>query len=493
MMPPNPPNGLPALPIQTQVSQQHSQQQQHMLKASPYTLHDKIASLINHDDDFSKDYLHNTELFINTAGKYLKEGEISILETAVREVAEMPSRLINISLMKNYKKRWFNRSEPQTVSVATPPRGGAVKSVFYGLVVRQYLINTRRGLPDVSILQQFAHILYDGPLSLNTDRRETVIHLLGFLRAVFALMELGLTGMSNKHVYLNVGAMLEGSGLFYATGGAPSKSTQRRLNMIEHITGVPAKRIRSLSTGSPEGGLGLLENEIAEVQQEESGRSMIPSPPNMTNQSSPEMTSNQKKRTNQKMKETNVSPSPGHGGPSSSQQQTVSNSNTRTSLIYDPSLAPPSKYMKVLHTDKGKSKEDEQQKQKPIPSGSVLNNLSEEGSGHDLVPSTVQDPSPSLCQGQSEGQVQIQSEADHLFAHIVERHSSHDSLSSAEEDDMESEEKRKESDMTVNDIFSLLANYAAFLPVDAVSSSATTALHVDHTQDGSAMNEGSSV
>ena len=202
------------------------------------------------DASFSHDYLHDTEAFLLIAGKSLTQHEKIILASATREVSTLPVSALNVVLMKQYKKRWFERSYLKDITQST--RGGVVKSAFYAMILRQYLIHHRRSLPPVSVLDDFSNILTEGALSLTFDRRETVYHLLGFVRAMYGLSEMGLSAVSNKHVYLHVGSMLEGSGLFYATGGAPSKSTQRRLAMIIQFTGM-GKKVQTISmNGSDE-------------------------------------------------------------------------------------------------------------------------------------------------------------------------------------------------------------------------------------------------
>jgi hypothetical protein len=180
----------------------------------------------------SSDFLDDKNIFLQHASKELNEFEQKVLTTALNEVSALTALDINLSLVRNYKKCWFKREYCKELTRTR--RSDAVKTAFYAMVIRQYILVKKIPLPQPTTLSRFS---FYHDCSLKINNRECTDHLLGYVRALESMQALGLVGHNNKRIFMTVGALLEGSGLTYATGGAPSKSTLRRENIFETLTG----------------------------------------------------------------------------------------------------------------------------------------------------------------------------------------------------------------------------------------------------------------
>ena len=198
---------------------------------------------------WEKDYLHDSEEFFTNVTVNLTPFERGVFRDAMLQISPpFPNCQINQYLMKQYKKRWLDSTYCKDLT--KQKRSDLVKAAFYALVVRQYILNNKLMLPtQEEILARFSFLQVDLTELVEAQKRDRMDYLLGYCRGIEALLAMGIAGHNNKKLFLAVGAMLEGSGQEYATGGAPSKATERRICIFHEMTGTD---IREKSKSSSE-------------------------------------------------------------------------------------------------------------------------------------------------------------------------------------------------------------------------------------------------
>ena len=145
-----------------------------------------------------------------------------------------------IQKVKAHSKGIFDRVTRQ--GHTRDKRANLIKAVIHALFLQHYLIHH----PELLILpteeQVIAWIFESNPSLTMSEKSRTklladMINLQMFSRAVNALHNVGLEGNNNVQLFLQVGAMLEGTGRVYATGGGPAILTKCRKAIVQTITG----------------------------------------------------------------------------------------------------------------------------------------------------------------------------------------------------------------------------------------------------------------
>jgi hypothetical protein len=131
--------------------------------------------------------------------------------------------------IESFHTRWFNPSDWQCV--VDFHQEDLVQAVFIAMMVRQYLINQGTPLPTLSTLPPEIEAMMRDPTIKNHG------HVLGFVRSVQAMKELGFPFFmeDNAHLYLSVGGLLEGSGMFYRRSEQKTSRVIRRMNIIRSL------------------------------------------------------------------------------------------------------------------------------------------------------------------------------------------------------------------------------------------------------------------
>jgi hypothetical protein len=180
--------------------------------------------------------------------------------------------LLDVKIMKRAPKALFDDKAFHR-NLTRTKRSQTIKSVVYAAFVRQIIVKEHRRLPPEEVLESFPFFQSE---HLRPTQKDETVFLRGFIRAILTLLDVGLPARNNKHLFLLVGAMLEGSRQSYATGGSPSKATLRRLSLFEHITGclsrkrsVVSSSISSSSSSSSCGGL-VLTSSVSQIDTDES-------------------------------------------------------------------------------------------------------------------------------------------------------------------------------------------------------------------------------
>ena len=170
--------------------------------------------------------------YLKILAKYLKDDELNRLNSFVYEtIPSTPEEiLLSLDFFKDLMKRFI--PQEQRKQLTKSKRAHIVKAAFTAAIVRYVVQQRRYVLPSPEELKRYT--FYDSG-DLVIIEREEVLHLLGFIRILKVMLSLGLNGEQNKHLFLNVCSILEGSGKFYATGGAPSKATKRREIIYQDI------------------------------------------------------------------------------------------------------------------------------------------------------------------------------------------------------------------------------------------------------------------
>lgn len=174
---------------------------------------------------------------LNT-GAVLTEFERDVIQSLVTDT--LPStpheKLKTFKFVKTLHRQVFDLQYRK--ELAASGRMTQLRRIIYACAVRQVIINERRQVPS---LESLKHLPFFHHMEFLPTGVEEINCLRRFYRAIEVLHEIGVPGSNNKHTYIDVGAMLEGSNQTYAFGGAPSKATIRRSVMFHIVTGTECK------------------------------------------------------------------------------------------------------------------------------------------------------------------------------------------------------------------------------------------------------------
>jgi hypothetical protein len=170
--------------------------------------------------------------FLEMMSQHLNPDELTLLlQYLDKDIPSTPrNKLTSADYVKDIMK-YFSVETRRALTVSK--RAHIVKAVFTAAIVRHSIKTDLLPLPSPQILRKYSFCIETDYLFI-PDRVE-VVHLLGFMRSLKVLLSLGIDGVSNKTLVMNVCSLLEGSGKLYATGGAPSKAARRRHFIQEDI------------------------------------------------------------------------------------------------------------------------------------------------------------------------------------------------------------------------------------------------------------------
>ncbi len=143
---------------------------------------------------------------------------------------------VNTPYVKNIMKRYFSREQLREMSKAK--RKPHVHAIMVAMTIRNRIMLQPELLDPLDCRQIVASYQskYHPELFQNLEDAE-VLYLAQHMVAVNEMMKV-IPPRQNQGLYLAVGALLEESNFIYRTGGDPARSTRRRQDIFQTLTGI---------------------------------------------------------------------------------------------------------------------------------------------------------------------------------------------------------------------------------------------------------------
>jgi hypothetical protein len=211
-----------------------------------FTPREDIGGILTGSEDGGRFLMDPTEILdiLHTIRRDTTLDEKRLLDAmkkAICDVKSLPDHAFNNELFTLYEERWW-RQETDADSVISSsvnaPNNNKqlLKYVFWVISLQQYIVTKAIPLPDEKILEEYNCLESE---IRPTDKPE---YLLGYLRAMNALLELKVNPTQNKATFVAVCGCLEGSGKFYYIDGNGNANVTRRVNIYHKLTGVAQKK-----------------------------------------------------------------------------------------------------------------------------------------------------------------------------------------------------------------------------------------------------------
>lgn len=197
-------------------------------------LNKRLLGSCSFDDEDDISYLRNDVAWIDSKTEALSDIEAAALFKLVQRTQRLDIEMISSRFAKRVLTDYF---EKEFLEELTPERRSFLKCLFLAAVVRELIIRneTYSRMEDARTL-----FLQRYPFLMNQEGSNTELTWLNRFERAMRYTSLILPPKGNKKNYIDIATHLQGSDVFtqYIPGGANPPTTQRRVDIFIHLTGV---------------------------------------------------------------------------------------------------------------------------------------------------------------------------------------------------------------------------------------------------------------